>query len=253
MPLFRRANDDARQATYIKFSIHEILPNGYYRGLPELPTTPMTWHVSVSDTLRRAVEKSFPAEDREHVERTLEEVESAYTRELIAVLANGVRQSFDQLIELERADWRNVQDAFEEQRQVLGTEAMARKFRELGLEPPEGSASPKNVVENVKRFVAENLIFPVERIDLRMRLQDDLGLDGLQGPKFIRAFAKQFDVDLSDFRPEVHFRPANDQKLFSNFVKWLFGRESSPTISIRVEDLMAAALTHRLVSPPGRK
>jgi acyl carrier protein len=59
--------------------------------------------------------------------------------------------------------------------------------------------------KRVRALVAKVTGERIERISLKTRIVQDIGCDGADAEELFDAFAKQFDVDLSDIQWERHF------------------------------------------------
>src|SRR5205809_79302 len=65
----------------------------------------------------------------------------------------------------------------------------------------------KELVDRVKRFVADQAGDSPEGISLCATLLGDLGIDGADGWELIEAFGEEFGVDLGGFEPSRYFGP----------------------------------------------
>jgi hypothetical protein len=128
---------------------------------------------------------------------------------------------------------------------------LIRRCRELGLPVPWPwcDTLPEKIEADVKRFVGEELITPVERIQPSMRLQEDLGAAGEAGIKFMEAFAQRFRVDLRDFRAEAHFAKEEDVGLVSSL--WRLLQRPKKLLPITVQDLVEAVQHKKFATPEG--
>src|SRR5579864_2788126 len=173
----------------------------------------MTVAVPLSENLRQAVDRCFRPDDRQAVLDALASVQFEPIREAIVLLAYGDRTRLEELVEIEEMDSRDVLIQLDERCDGLKTAELIRRCRELGLSVPWPWRDnlPEKIEEDVKRFVAEELIIPFERLQPSMRLQEDLGACGAAGTNLIVKFGKRFGVDLREFRPEAHF--AKEQEI----------------------------------------
>jgi hypothetical protein len=172
-------------------------------------------------------------------------------REAILILAYGDRARLEELVELEKNDYRDVLSQLDERCAGLQTAELIRRCRELGVPVPRPwrDALPETIEAEVKRFVAEELIIPFERIDVSMRLQEDLGALGAAGIRFMVAFGKRFNVDLCRFHPEAHFAKEKGIGLVSALLR-VWGR-SKPLLPVTVQDLVEAVRNKKFITPVG--
>jgi hypothetical protein len=106
--------------------------------------------------------------------------------------------------------------------------------------------SPEKIAENVRRFVAEELIIPFELVQPASRLQDYLAVTGADASKFMGAVAQRFGIELVALRPKQDCR---EKPLgFFSSIAMLLGRRQECFPSITVEDLIVAAQTKRLIT-----
>jgi acyl carrier protein len=99
----------------------------------------------------------------------------------------------------------------------------------------------------IKGLVARTAAVRPEQLTPDTRLLQDIGVDGDDGWELIAALGEQFGVDLSPFRPDLHFGPEGD-----GFVLWLrrlLRLEPSRFVPITVGDLVAAARSGRWLTP----
>jgi hypothetical protein len=209
----------------------------------------MTVGVPLSERLREAVDRCFRSDDRQPAVDALASVQSEEMREAIVILAYGDRTRLEQLVESEKTDSRDVWGQLDEREADLKTTELIRRCRELGLPVPWPwcETLPEKIEADVRRFVGEELIIPVERIQPSMRLQEDLGATGEAGIKFMESFAKQFRVDLRDFRPEAHFAKEEDFGIVSS-LRRLLGRPKK-LLPITVQDLVEAVQQQKFATP----
>ncbi len=59
----------------------------------------------------------------------------------------------------------------------------------------------------VIRFVSESLEVSTDRLDVKIRLREDLGLDGYDAIEFFKGFSRKFESDLSKMDFRKHFGP----------------------------------------------
>jgi hypothetical protein len=209
----------------------------------------------IDESVRVAVERSFPAQHRQRVLDALLAARFS-SRPLIVLLANGDADAVDPLVKDDLADWRHIQSAmlqrFDTREKV---HALAERCRELGLPVPKPwcLGLPETIAANVKRFVAERFTRRIEDVHEELRLQDDLGLTAFpDGPAFIAEFAREFYVDPTAFRPERHFHIREWDGAVRELTQHLLGRRKQPLEPITVRDLVAAAQTRRLEIGPRR-
>jgi hypothetical protein len=65
----------------------------------------------------------------------------------------------------------------------------------------------KDLLEEVKSFVAEFWGKPVNRLTAETSINEELGMGGDDGVEFIQAFGERFAVDLAAFPHDKYFGP----------------------------------------------
>lgn len=210
----------------------------------------MTSPEAISDETRRTVEVSFPEQERTEVLNLLESLEWDHVRQFVLILAFGDLQALHKFVGLANSgDYRDLATyyypspwhdgpSFEEQarrRDALGLTS----FRTMLERDTEIAAERLHAA--VFGFVALELLFPTERLQLSTTLQQDIGLDGADGPRFINAFAERFNVNLEHFRDEVYFGPKQGDRPIADLLKLVFRRKDVPKRQITMADLMEAA------------
>lgn len=65
--------------------------------------------------------------------------------------------------------------------------------------------SQKNIEAQVFEFTAQAIGVPITRLKLTTSLFHDLGVDGADAAEFMEQFARNFQVNMSDFKLERHF------------------------------------------------
>ncbi len=210
----------------------------------------MTVAVPLSEALRNAVDRCFRPDDRQPVRDALASVQSDGMREAIVILAYGDRARLEGLVEIEKTDYRDVLIQLDERCAGLRTAELIRRCRELGLSVPWPwcNTLPEKIEADVKRLVAEELIIPVQQVQASMRLQENLGTSGMSGIQFMEAFARRFDLDLREFRPDAHFA-IEGVGLVSSLCR-LLGRPPE-LLPITVQDLIEAAQRKTFATPVG--
>ena len=207
----------------------------------------------VSEAVRRAVERVFAPADVAHTLAALGTVRSPRVREAIVVVTYGDRAFLDKLVGW-ADDSRDVYKYFEPRHLEFGAgghdgvprDEALRRMRELGLMTWWDSRTQADRdADAVRRFVAERLIVPPERIQDSTRLQADLGLAGPAGLSFIRAFAERFRVSLDAFHPERHFHRRDWEGLPRELARRLLRRPRKALEPITVGDLIAMVRAKR--------
>jgi|SRR6266571_2935886 len=105
--------------------------------------------------------------------------------------------------------------------------------------------------EAVMDFVADFTAVKRHRLTASSTLFGHLGVDGADGRDLIESFGQKFEVDLSEFRAELHFGPEG-LPIYAPFawlwciVTWPFRKSQTPEQraqlrAIRVADLIASA------------
>jgi uncharacterized protein DUF1493 len=100
------------------------------------------------------------------------------------------------------------------------------------------------LTERVKLFVAKETRFPVRKMSLETRLQQDMGVDGDDAEELIFAFAVEFDVDMTGFQWARHF---HSEAFLSSWLFTLLHRElvEPADVPVTVQDLVTAAETRK--------
>lgn len=62
-------------------------------------------------------------------------------------------------------------------------------------------------LERIRRLIADQQGYPIERINADTRLQTDVGMAGDDGEEFLERFQSEFGVDMSTLRYGEHFEP----------------------------------------------
>jgi acyl carrier protein len=88
---------------------------------------------------------------------------------------------------------------------------------------------------------------PKDRIHLHSELGDDLGIDGADGWELIEAFAKEFEVDISEFQWDRYFGPEAGFNPILWLIQWAIGRLPKKLEPITIQNLVDAAERHKLV------
>jgi Protein of unknown function (DUF1493) len=101
----------------------------------------------------------------------------------------------------------------------------------------------------VNRFIAEELGARVERLTLTTQLFRDLGVDGDDGCEFMAAFGRRFEVDMSEFRPRLHFGPEAGCNPLVLLVLLVCRPSNLRFIPITVGNLVEAARSGRWHTP----
>jgi hypothetical protein len=65
----------------------------------------------------------------------------------------------------------------------------------------------QDLTERVRQFIANFWRQRPEKLRLSTRLEEDLGMTGLDASEFLEAFAEAFDVDLTGLEFHKHFGP----------------------------------------------
>lgn len=126
-----------------------------------------------------------------------------------------------------------------------------------------------SLAEEVIALVADYSNYPAERISPHTTLLGDIGIDGDDGDKILKAFMERFQVDMSSIRP-VHFGIEGFvpwAPLIWIHQAWVAYRDKSSTpesrtglVPITVQDLIDSARARRWVikyaeeanQPPGQ-
>ncbi|HKG15326.1 MAG TPA: DUF1493 family protein [Pyrinomonadaceae bacterium] len=65
----------------------------------------------------------------------------------------------------------------------------------------------RDLLEEVKTFVAEFWGEPIDRLTAETSVNEDLGMDGDDGVEFMQTFGERFAVDLDAFPHDKYFGP----------------------------------------------
>lgn len=96
--------------------------------------------------------------------------------------------------------------------------------------------------ERVFHLIAEQTGIPVERVQLKSSLLNDLGVDGDDAVELLESLAVTFGIDFSNFRFRDYFG-AEGFDILSWFVDLVLGRRPKELL---VADLVKAARVGRL-------
>ena len=195
----------------------------------------------LSSELVAAVDRRFIPSDRQQVQDSLASL-PADMRNDVVILAYGDLARFTELVQTARLDYRDVRIQLDEREGGLPTVELVRRCRELGLPVPfpwDGTL-PERFDENVRRFVADELIIPFEKVKASDRLREDLGVTAERGLQLMQAFGRQYQVDVSGLQVR-DFESAEQWNLFDALVQRLFGRRKRRLNPVTVGDLAAAA------------
>jgi hypothetical protein len=101
--------------------------------------------------------------------------------------------------------------------------------------------------ENVRQFIAEMLVLPMNRIMDERRIRTDYGCDGDDAVELLTQFAKKFEVDMKNYNHDDFFYPEWALSFLSPAVifKWFTGTLPRPKYEIRVKDLIHVATIKR--------
>jgi hypothetical protein len=207
----------------------------------------MTLSIPHTNEIIQSVNDKYPLDARSDVLSTLATVDSQYLREVILILADGDQSRVDELARTVEDDYRDVLVQLDGRSGGLNESELLRRCRDLRLPVPWpwSEGTPEKKAENVKKFVASRLTFPLERLELSTCLQFEFGLTEIEGTEFVHAFAKEFKVDLTDFAPEQFFLRKTGAKPFLDLLDRIFHRSNPDVVPITVEMLITSAQNGR--------
>lgn len=64
------------------------------------------------------------------------------------------------------------------------------------------------------KFIREEIADDIIAIDVNTRIEDDLGISGVDADRFILSFSERFHVDISEFNIDDYFEPEGDLFIF---------------------------------------
>ena len=107
---------------------------------------------------------------------------------------------------------------------------------------------PRDLADRVRAAVAQERAFPLSKVRLASRLEEDLGMTGEDAAEFLEAYAEEFGVDLSGINFPKHFGPegCNPFWLFDP-PAWFRDHGKYP---VTVDHLVHVAEVKRWFSPP---
>ena len=62
-------------------------------------------------------------------------------------------------------------------------------------------------LDRIKKLIADQQGYPINRITMNTRLQADTGMEGDQGEVFLKRYQDELDVDMDTLRYNEHFVP----------------------------------------------
>lgn len=202
----------------------------------------------ISDEVRGAVQFSYLDTQRENVLARLSTISNEWERRSILILANGDHTILCELIEYAKLDWREIPFRIGE----LPPDELVRRRNVMGLSLPQtaGEKNAERLRSDVTNFIAEAVIVSADQLSDSTQLQSDLALAGVDGDRFIRAFAERFNIDLDGYDCQKHFASKPGDNFWADLTMLVFGHKKATTIPITVRDLIAAAETHRWMASP---
>lgn len=81
----------------------------------------------------------------------------------------------------------------------------------------------EEIFEKIKQFAAKQASISNKNLNRQTRVEQDLGVTGDDAIEFIIAFGKEFNVDISRFKFENHFRPEGIDVI--GIIGTLFGKK----------------------------
>lgn len=100
--------------------------------------------------------------------------------------------------------------------------------------------------DRIRELVSEMAGVPVSKIHPDTRLEEDLGMTGIDSADFLEAFAKEFDIDLTGLDFHKHSGPEGCNPFFHT-PDWLKDHGNYP---VTVDHLVRVAQIGRWFSPP---
>lgn len=194
---------------------------------------------TISDEIRRAVERSFHESDRDAAFEVLATMRPANHAGLLFQAFGDLGRLIDLV---KHYDWRDFSSWFEDAKD----DEIIRRRERLGLSLPTHAERrqmrAKEFEEEVIGFIARSLDFPRDELRKSTRLQSDLGINGSAAVEFVHSFAKQFQVDLRSFNADDYFVSNVGEHPVSDFLKETFGGRAQPSkLPITIGSLIRAA------------
>ena len=107
----------------------------------------------------------------------------------------------------------------------------------------------QSIEMEVKELVAKHLAVRCDQLTLDTRLLHDVGADGADGWELIEELGKRFGVDLSEFRPGLHFGPEAGCNPVLALIALAFRPHWSKFIPITIRDMVEAAQSGKWKTP----
>jgi hypothetical protein len=203
---------------------------------------------ALSDEVRIAVQRTYPDWQQQEVLEHLTKFPNEWERQSILVLANGDYARLCELIVRDELEGHVIQLGIDPQAHGgLSSEELLARRTKMGLSLPETfeETAAQKRRQDVLNFIAETLIFPIDRLSDSTRLQTELVLSGLRGDRFVRAFSERFKVDLNGYEPHLYFAQQPGDNFWDDIKAIVFGRKQANILPIDVHDLLVAAETHK--------
>ena len=104
----------------------------------------------------------------------------------------------------------------------------------------------QKIFNDIKLFVEEmRWKYPFELVR-ETRIEQDLGITGVEAYEFIDAFRKQFSVDVSNFKFESYFESEGDW-ILPTLVRFLLGKKKRDKMILTLGDLEKAVESKELI------
>ncbi len=103
----------------------------------------------------------------------------------------------------------------------------------------------QDMTEKIIDFLSTELAQPPEKIHLRTRLRQDLGINGADAADILEAFSLTFDADIDDFRINDYFEVEAGVNPVLSYMLWMLGN-GKPLKTLRVADLARAVEIKKL-------
>jgi Protein of unknown function (DUF1493) len=213
----------------------------------------MPQSVPIADEIKHSVAATFPPESHSRILAALSHPELGdQSREAVLILANGDESRLMELVEHAKSDFRDVVVLIDRGSRYSGSlseQEVIQRCHDLELPLPSRWSTPERqkarMTARVKKFVADKLLIPVERLSSETCLQVDLELAGNDGIEFVRGFAEEFAVDLRGFVADRYFKRRRGERPVLDLLESFFGSKGVEVTPITIQSLVASAETKR--------
>jgi hypothetical protein len=106
----------------------------------------------------------------------------------------------------------------------------------------------KYLADQVRHFICDFWRVRPDKLRSYTRMEEDLGMTGLDAEEFLEAFAKAFDVDLTGIQFHKHFGP--ECPIFSSYPGLTEAIKDLGSYPVTVGHLIEVAGAHQWACPP---